>query len=141
MVLPAVISSLAAGGVAPFMTLVVGSVFDEFAKFPLTGATDEDRDELLKGVGIAALELSALAVGAIALGSITSALWISAGERNVMRLRNEVYRAVSGREMEWFDLKMGSEETDFHFEGEGPVGAGGLMAKFNRFVSFLKNIN
>ncbi|KAL5520889.1 HST6 [Sanghuangporus sanghuang] len=132
MVLPAILSSLVAGGIAPFMTLVVGSVFDQFSKFPLSGATDEDRDELIKGVGIAASELVALAVGAIALGSVTSALWISTGERNVMRLRNGVYRAVSGRDMEWFDLKMGAEESDVHFEGEGPIGAGGLMAKFNR---------
>ncbi|KAL5514601.1 hypothetical protein ACEPAG_1917 [Sanghuangporus baumii] len=132
MVLPAILSSLVAGGIAPFMTLVVGSFFDQLSKFPLSGATDEDKDELIKGVGISALELVALAVGAIALGSVTSALWISTGERNVMRLRNGVYRAVSGRDMEWFDLKMGAEESDVHFEGEGPIGAGGLMAKFNR---------
>ena len=56
-----------------------------------------------------------------------------------MRLRNEVYRAVSRRDMEWFDLKMGAEDSsaapiDSQSDGEGTIGAGGLMAKFNRFA-------
>ncbi|EJD01884.1 P-loop containing nucleoside triphosphate hydrolase protein [Fomitiporia mediterranea MF3/22] len=131
-VLPAVLSSLVAGGVAPFMTVVVGSVFDAFANFPLSNASDAERHTLLKGVGFAAIELAALAVGAIALGSITSALWISAGERNVMRIRSQVYAAVSSRDMEWFDMKMGAEDPSAASGVNGTIGAGGLMAKFNR---------
>ncbi|KAI5116161.1 hypothetical protein M0805_005750 [Coniferiporia weirii] len=132
LLLPAILTSVIMGGVAPFMTQLIGQVFDAFAEFPTSGATAADGNKLRHTVGIAALELVALAVGAITLSSITSALWISTGERNIMRLRTKVYAAVSGRDMAWFDTKMGAEDAVVSTEGEGPVGAGGLMAKFNR---------
>ena len=125
LLLPALLSSIVAGGVAPFMTHLIGTVFNAFASFPLTNPTPHDKSTLRHDVGIAALELVALAAAAICLGSITSALWIAAGERNVMRLRGKVFDAVVSREMWWFDTKMGSEG-----EGDSAIGAGGLMAKF-----------
>jgi ATP-binding cassette subfamily B (MDR/TAP) protein 1 len=129
---PAIATSMIAGGIAPFMTVVIGQAFDAFAKFPLSDPTDAERSTLRSEVGIAAVQLVALAVGAFALSSITSALWISAGERNVMRLRTKVYDAVTSRDMDWFDTKMGAEDAVVTTEGDGPVGAGGLMAKFAR---------
>ncbi|KAJ2933006.1 hypothetical protein H1R20_g4086, partial [Candolleomyces eurysporus] len=95
------------------------------------------KDELLKGVGIAALQLIGLAVGSLALGSVTSCLWIWAGEVNVGELRRRVYRGVMAKEMGWFDSRMGSSEGSevqvaSGDDSEGPVGAGGLMAKFTR---------
>jgi ATP-binding cassette subfamily B (MDR/TAP) protein 1 len=125
---PAIITSVIAGGIAPFMTLVVGQVFDTFAQFPLTSPTPADKAALLSGVGRAALMLVGLAVGSFALGSTTSALWIWVGETNVLAVRKRVYEEVTGKEMAWFDLKMGAGESE-----EG-VGAGGLMAKFSRQV-------
>jgi len=122
-----------AGGVAPFMTHVIGQVFYAFARFPLTDATSQDKSALRHDVGIAAIELVALAAGAIALGSVTSALWIATGERNVMRLRKKVYEAVTTRKMEWLDTKMGAEDSVIATEGDSPVGAGGLMAKFAKY--------
>jgi len=50
-----------------------------------------------------------------------------------MRLRKKVYEAVTTREMEWFDRKMGAEDSVITTEGNGPVGAGGLMAKFAKY--------
>lgn len=88
------------GGVAPFMTLVIGQVFDAFARFPLTDATSQDKSVLHHDVGIAAIELVTLDAGAIALGSVTSTHCIATGERNVMRLRKKVYEAATTREME-----------------------------------------
>lgn len=132
LLVPAIATSVIAGGVAPFMTHVIGQVFDAFARFPLSGATSADKSALRHDVGLAAVELIALAAGAIALGSITSALWIATGERNVMRLRRKVYQAVTAREMEWFDTKMGGDDAIVSKEGDGPVGAGGLMAKFTK---------
>lgn len=123
------------------MTVVVGNVFNSFADFPISNPTDEQRRDLIHGVGLSALQLLALAVGAITLSSITSALWISTGERNVMRLRSRVYAAVSTRDMEWFDTKMGGEDAGNGAEGDAPVGAGGLMAKFNRWVSILRHFS
>ncbi|KXN87644.1 Alpha-factor-transporting ATPase [Leucoagaricus sp. SymC.cos] len=118
---PAIFSSVVAGGVAPFMTYVVGQAFDAFAKFPLGSDPPQvAKDTLLQGVGMAALELLGLAVGSLALGSVTSSLWIWTGERNAMAVRKAVYRSVSQKDMVWFDVHLGEQD------------AGGLMAKFTR---------
>jgi ATP-binding cassette subfamily B (MDR/TAP) protein 1 len=122
------------------MTFVIGQAFDAFAKFPLTpNPPQEAKDALLKSVGIAALELVGLAVGSLALGSVTSSLWIWTGEVNVGALRRRVYEGVMSKDMGWFDSRMGSSEgaevqVASDDDSEGPVGAGGLMAKFTRLA-------
>lgn len=137
LVIPAILSSVISGGIAPFMTYVIGQSFDAFAQFPLTpNPPQAAKDQLLRDVGRAALELVGLAAGALALSSITSSLWIWTGEHNVMALRKRVYEAVTQKEMLWFDTKMGADGTVQSAEDEqGPLGAGGLMAKFTRCVS------
>ncbi|KAL1740970.1 P-loop containing nucleoside triphosphate hydrolase protein [Schizophyllum fasciatum] len=120
--LPAFLSSIVAGGVAPFMTYVIGQSFNAFAQFPLTPNPPQSaKDALLHTVGISALELLGLAVGSIALGSLTSCLWIWTGERNVLGFRRRVYTAVSQKPMAWFDTAVAPGE-----------GAGGMMATFAR---------
>lgn len=131
-VLPAVFTSILAGGIAPFMTRVVGQQFDVFSHFPLSNATDADKRALLHGVGLCALQLVGLAVGALLLSSVTSSLWICAGERNAQNVRQRVFDAVSRKDMVWFDTKMGAEGNVQSVEGDGPLGAGGLMSKFAR---------
>ena len=138
LLLSAILSSIVAGGIAPFMTFVIGQAFDAFARFPLTpNPSTQAKDDLLRGVGFAALELVGLAVGSLALSSVTSSLWIWTGEMNVMALRKAVYKFVTAKDMSWFDTHMGMTDgnkltrTD---ENDGPIGAGGLMAKFTRFV-------
>ncbi|KAK7683557.1 hypothetical protein QCA50_013393 [Cerrena zonata] len=133
LVLPALLTSMFAGGVAPFMTLVVGQVFDALSKFPTTpNPSQADKQQLLHDVGMTAIELIALAIGALALSSLTSCLWIWTGERNLLAVRKEVYTSVTRKDMIWFDTKMGEENSVQTAEGDGPVGAGGLMAKFAR---------
>jgi ATP-binding cassette subfamily B (MDR/TAP) protein 1 len=130
LLLPAILASIIAGGVAPFMTFVVGQAFDAFAHFPITPDPPQAaKDALLRDVGIAALQLIGLAAGALALGSLTSCLWIWIGETNAMTLRKAIYVAVSQKNLTWFDM---------HTTNDGPstessVGAGGLMAKFSRY--------
>jgi ATP-binding cassette, subfamily B (MDR/TAP), member 1 len=139
LVLPAICFSMIAGGIAPFMTLTIGQSFDAFASFPLTPNPPESaKHKLLHGVGLAALQLVGLGVGALALTSLTSFLWVWTGERNVMALRKRVYAAVVRKHMVWFDTKMGAEGTvqSVDGEGEGPIGAGGMMAKFTRSVNW-----
>lgn len=132
LLVPAAISSAVAGGIAPFMTFVVGQAFDAFATFSVSDSSQAAKDKLLHRIGIAALELVALAAGALALGSLTSSLWIWLGEHNAMAIRKRVYDAVTGKDLAWFDTNMGAE-------GEGGekelLGAGGLMTKFARCVS------
>ncbi|EIN09552.1 P-loop containing nucleoside triphosphate hydrolase protein [Punctularia strigosozonata HHB-11173 SS5] len=126
-VLPAILTSILAGAVAPFMTLTVGQSFDAFANFPLTpNPPSSAKHKLLHDVGIAALELLGLAAAALVLTSLTSCLWVCAAERNVMSLRKRVYAAVVRKEMAWFDSHMTTDET------AEVVGAGGLMAQFTK---------
>lgn len=133
-VLPAVLTSMFAGGIAPFMTLVVGQAFDAYSNFTVATDPDTAKHQLLHDVGMTAIELLALAVGALALSSLTSSLWIWTGERNLMAVRKQVYDAVSKKDMVWYDTKMGVEDSVKSTEGDGPVGAGGLMAQFARYV-------
>ncbi|KAM6501467.1 P-loop containing nucleoside triphosphate hydrolase protein [Amanita muscaria] len=132
LLLPAILSSIIAGGVAPFMTYVVGQAFDAFARFPTDPSSShqqEARNQLLHGVGIAALELVALAVGSLVMSSVTSFLWIWIGETNAMEVRKKVYSSVMARDMVWFDTRMGNDGIEIQ---DTPIGAGGLMAKFAR---------
>lgn len=129
LLLPAILVSLAAGGVAPFMTYVIGQAFNAFASFPVTSTPDHAAQQaLMHDMGIVALELVGLAGGALALSGVMSSLWLWVGERIVMRVRHRVFTAITSREMEWFDL-LGEVKSDEESES---VGAGGLMAKFTR---------
>lgn len=130
LILPAAITSVLAGGMAPFMTQVVGQAFDAFSQFPLSNPSQEAKHSLIRGVGFAALQLVGLAAGQLAFSSVQSSLWIWVGERNVMRLRKRVYDAVSTKSMTWYDLKLGGDTET----GPEKLGAGGLMAKFSKFV-------
>ncbi|EIW79967.1 hypothetical protein CONPUDRAFT_126411 [Coniophora puteana RWD-64-598 SS2] len=131
---PAIASSVVSGGIAPFMTYVVGQSFNAFAAYPLTANPPQAaKDALLHGVGLAAIELVALGVGALLMSSITSSLWIWTGEHNVVELRRRVYESVTRKDITWFDLRMGSEgDVQDTTAKDAPIGAGGLMAKFAR---------
>ncbi|KAJ7640444.1 P-loop containing nucleoside triphosphate hydrolase protein [Mycena polygramma] len=128
LLLPAIISSVFTGGIAPFMTIVIGHVFDAFSKF---SAQPSSKDLLLHRVGIVALQLIGLAIGSFMLSSLTSYLWILTGEHNVLELRKRVYASVAAKDMVWFDTRV-SEEQGAVDDEQGPVGAGGLMAQFTK---------
>ncbi|KAJ7074574.1 P-loop containing nucleoside triphosphate hydrolase protein [Mycena amicta] len=119
---PAIISSLFAGCIAPFMTIVIGHAFDAFSLFSAT----HDRIILIQRITAAALQLVGLAVGSFLLSSLTSYLWITTGENNVLALRKCVYASIAARDLEWFDATEDQQDT------QGPVGAGGLMAQFTK---------
>ena len=52
-----------------------------------------------------------------------------------MSVRRAVYQSVIGKEMFWFDLHLGAAEQQAAADNaQDPLGAGGLMAKFARFV-------
>jgi ATP-binding cassette subfamily B (MDR/TAP) protein 1 len=144
---PAILSSVATGAIAPLMTYAVGQSFNAFAAFPLTRNPPQSaKDALLHGVGVAAIELVALSISALVMSSITSSLWISTGEHNVVELRRLVYQSVVNKEMSWFDLRMGVDGSApaGHVQDtseDSPVGAGGLMAKFARLADFLIHLS
>jgi len=126
----AICLSAVSGGLAPFMTYVVGQVFDAFGAFAAIGnPSSTDRSKLLRSVGTSSLQLLGLAFGSIILGSATSYVWIRTGEVNAMTVRKHVFRAVMEKDLFWFDSQTVNER------GDGPVGSGGLMAKFSKFVT------
>ncbi|CAE6438360.1 unnamed protein product [Rhizoctonia solani] len=133
LLVPAIFVSIISGGIAPFMTRVIGQAFDAFARFPSPAAQETlpaaelaaAKSRLLREVGLTAIELLALAGGSLLLSSAMSSLWIWVAEKNIMRLRRGVYEAVTSRRMEWFDSQMAQSE-------DGTAGAGGMMAKFAR---------
>ncbi|KAJ7912517.1 P-loop containing nucleoside triphosphate hydrolase protein [Mycena leptocephala] len=96
LLVPAIISSVFAGGIAPFMTIVIGHAFDAFSKFSAPPTSSS------------ALQLIGLAIGSFMLSSLTSYLWILTGEHNVLELRKRVYASIAAKDMMWFDTK----ETD-----------------------------
>ena len=135
--MPAILSSIVAGGVAPFMTYVTGQAFGSFAEFPrILNPTESDRRNLLHGVSLASLELVALGIGSFVLSSVTSSLWIWTRERKGMAVRQRVYQAVSEKDLSCFSTKMRSQSG----ESEESLGVGGLMSKFTRYVCFLWNL-
>jgi ATP-binding cassette, subfamily B (MDR/TAP), member 1 len=131
LLVPAIVLSIAAGGIAPFMTFVVGQAFDVFSEYSsIQHPSQDDKGRLLHGIAISVIELVALAAGALVLGSITSGLWIWTGEWHVKTLRKRVYTAVTRKDMVWFDTKMGTEGAKSG--DDGPIGPGGMMSKFSR---------
>jgi ATP-binding cassette subfamily B (MDR/TAP) protein 1 len=130
---PAILSSVFTGGIAPFMTIVIGHAFDAFSKFstPLAPSEGDPKELLVHRVGIAALQLVGLALGSFSLSSLTSYLWILTGEHNVLELRKRVYASIAAKDMMWFDTRASDEQPSLDDE-QGPLGAGGLMAQFMR---------
>ncbi|KAG8877670.1 hypothetical protein FRB97_003197 [Tulasnella sp. 331] len=136
LLLPAILVSLVSGGVAPFMTRIIGFTFDAFAAYPLsTLPHDQAKDKLMHDITLGALELLGLSAGTLLLSSLMATLWMWVGERNALRLRKSIYKSVTSREMEWFDLKMGQDDqnqSSSSAKEQSDTGAGGMMSKFSR---------
>ena len=120
------------------MTIAVCQAFDAFAKFPLSDPTQEDKDKLLRGVGVSTLTLLGLTAAALIFSSITLSLWIATGERNLRALHRCAYHIITNKEMVWFDQKMGSDDSLKTADSEdGPIGAGGMVAQFVKCAYFI----
>lgn len=86
LLLPAILSSILAGSIPPIMTHVVGQVFDSFARY--------NSLQLLQSVSNSSLQLLALGFSSLFLSSITSLIWISTAELNLLSLRKSLYQSV-----------------------------------------------
>lgn len=130
LILPAVLASLTAACIPPFMTIVVGDAYNVFSKYQSTPTPSaHDKTLLVEGIGLAAMEFCAMGGGALILSAVMSSLWNWAGEKNAMYLRRLVYDAVSSKTMEWYDKNADEKAT-----GDVAVGAGGLMTQFASYV-------
>ncbi|GMK57918.1 hypothetical protein CspeluHIS016_0407520 [Cutaneotrichosporon spelunceum] len=127
--IPALLASLIAAGVQPFVATVIGDTFGALAAFPPHQiATHEQKVKLLRVVGKASLELAG-AGGLYALCEYGVMVgWTHYGETSTAYLRRQVYDGVRSKPMAWYDTGMGMEEA----AGGDTVGSGGLMGKFAR---------
>ena len=130
--LPAFACSATAALIQPFMSKVIGEVFDVFVLFPVDAsmATQAQKDALSAGVRINTIKLVGAGAAALILNYAKGALWSRHGEILLDRLRKAVFDGIQNKGMSWFDLGMGMRDEDQE-EGE-TVGVGGLMAKFTR---------
>jgi hypothetical protein len=142
-ILPCILFSMAGGAIPTVMTLLVGNAFGAFSAYPadVTQATADQRSVLMKSISHSCLILFCVGLAGWVVNTAMLTYWTRLGEVIANRLRAEVYRSVMARGMEWFDLGMGFKEgvSANHVKEEGEeagVGAGGLMAKFTRSVSF-----
>ena len=151
-------------GLAPaVVSKVIGLAFGEFATFTATQSALEAA--VAAGTVGSAYATAVLAIAAEQLRSKmlvyagcflllagvvlvswtgSTALWVINGERTATELRKEVYKGITSRGMEWFDLGMGIEHDANETEGEegtagteeksSTQGAGGLMGQFNRSI-------
>lgn len=131
--LPAFLCSVGGALIQPYMSQIIGDVFDVLTQYPLDNAqaTPADRQALVDGVRLNTTKLVVAGAVAAALNYAKGVLWQIHGEAVVDRLRRTVYCGVQNKGMEWYDLGMGMKEETEEEEGES-IGAGGLMAKFTR---------
>ncbi|ORX39720.1 P-loop containing nucleoside triphosphate hydrolase protein [Kockovaella imperatae] len=122
---PAVLVSMTAALVQPYMSVIVGDAFEAFVNYPLdNNASEAQREALRHDVKLTTVKLAIAGAAAVALNYVKGVLWARHGENVTHRLRHAVYASVRDKPIEWFDLGMG-------MPGES-IGAGGLMAKFTR---------
>ena len=135
--LPAVLVSIAASLIPPFMSIIVGDSFGVSIAYPVNTylATPSDKAALLDGIRKATIELAVAGLAGIVLNYAKGVFWLRHGESLVGRLREAVYEGVQMKGMEWFDTGMGMKEDEGDEKGES-VGAGGLMAKFTRYARY-----
>jgi ATP-binding cassette subfamily B (MDR/TAP) protein 1 len=131
--LPAIFVSMAASLVQPYMSIIMGEVFQNFEAYPLDTftATATDRAILNSKSNSSSIKFTVAGGAALLLNFIKAVLWQMHGEALTARLREAVYAGVQGKKMEWFDLGMGMRVEDGDLNEE-TIGAAGLMAKFTR---------
>ncbi|KAL8290518.1 hypothetical protein RQP46_002776 [Phenoliferia psychrophenolica] len=140
LLVPALFFTALVAAVPPYMTEVMGSSFGAFTLYALAIANNATPDEiaaakvtLLHSARIVSLKFAGLAALMIISGLVSVSLWITHGERVARDLRLEVYRGISSRDMEWFDLGSGAAESTEEELASGDAngeGAGGLMGRF-----------
>ena len=134
--LPAILVSIAASLIQPYMSIVIGNTFAVFTAYPVDPqtATSADRSALVSGIRHTTIQLVVAGGIAAVLNYAKAALWILHGEGLVDRLREAIYEGTQRKGMDWFDTGMGMKEDAGVGEKGESVGAGGLMAKFTRYV-------
>ena len=92
--------TIISGLVVPFMSIVLGHIFDSLAKFGLGTYT---RDALLQGITGLIWNLVLLGVTGFLSSGFFYALWKLLAEFQARRARECVLEGLLGKQLEWFD--------------------------------------
>lgn len=88
---PAVIVSIAASLIQPYMSIIIGNAFAVFTAYPLNTrtATGEDMAVFIRGIRSTTIELSVAGGLSVLLNYLKGALWLQHGESLVSRLEKQ----------------------------------------------------
>lgn len=141
-VLPGVIFAIICGLIPPYMTEILGSAFGAFTTYTIATANpnispealDAAKAALLRSARFVSFRFLGLAALIMVTTGISVTLWVLNGEQTVKLLRQKVFAGVGARDMEWYDLGMGTQSTegDDGEASDAAQGAGGLMGRFSR---------
>ncbi|KAK4049866.1 ATP-dependent permease [Microbotryomycetes sp. JL201] len=139
---PAVLLSIGAGLVPPFMTQFIGDATQAFTQYAFVDATiagpennqiDQARRTLISSIQGVSIRLAILGAIAFVLATSMVALWVVNGERIARALRLRVYATLSARDLAWFDLGMAATDAAGpEPPGGDAAGSGGLMGRFTK---------
>ncbi|GAA5867089.1 hypothetical protein JCM1840_001479 [Sporobolomyces johnsonii] len=138
-VLPALILSIVAGLIPPYMTQVLGGALQAFtdyttemAQADLTAADVKAiRAALLVSVRKETIKFVVLAAVVLVVTTSNVALWVVHGERVARALRLKAYAGLSEKGLDWFDKGMGGAIGEGEAEASGDSAAG-LMGRFTK---------
>jgi ATP-binding cassette, subfamily B (MDR/TAP), member 1 len=100
--IPALLLMTIAGAIKPAITIFLGRILDELARF---GAGSTKGDELLKNVSIWCIALTGLGIATMLVNGGFFSLWLVFGEMQARSVRDKAFLSMLEKEMEWYDLR------------------------------------
>lgn len=104
----ALVFSIAAGIVAPALTIFLGNIFDLFTNF---GAGEISGSDLLKRVSTYAIVLAGLGIASGLLHASYFILWLVFGELQAKHVRERLFHGMLEKNMGWFDMRTDGIDT------------------------------
>ena len=104
----ALIFSIASGVIAPALTLFLGKVFDQFSDY---GSGKIQSSTIVHNVGKYSVYLCGLGIASGVFNGAFYAGWLAFGELQAKAAREELFKSLLAKEMEWFDMREMGVET------------------------------
>lgn len=104
----AVVLAALSGVVIPAVAIILGKIFDVFARY---GSDTITGPVLVEHISWYAVALSVLGVASGILNGGFFAIWISFGELQAKSAREKLFDEMLEREIEWFDLRRAGINT------------------------------
>ena len=91
-------AALAAGGITPAQSYLLGKAFDAFT-------SSSSPNAVLKSVTNYTIYLAALGVGSWLVHFVFFSAWLAFGERQANSARERLFLGMLGKEIEWYDMR------------------------------------